>query len=144
MNWTKICSTNDLVDNAGVCALFQNKQIALFKVVHNNHVSFFAVSNWDPIGQANVMSRGIIGSVNNEPVISSPLYKQHYSLLTGECLEDNQQTLKVFPIKIVNDQIELAEPSLYDAVDAPSCDLINQLTAELEVASSSEMTTHTP
>jgi nitrite reductase/ring-hydroxylating ferredoxin subunit len=35
--------------------------------------------------------RGIIGDLQGERVIASPIYKQHFSLATGRCLEDKDQ-----------------------------------------------------
>lgn len=100
--WLKICEESDLVLNSGVCALIPNKnsnqqQLAIFSIKFNaKQVQTYAVSNWDPIGKANVISRGIIGSINDEIVVASPLYKQHFSLSTGQCIEDETQQLKVY------------------------------------------------
>ena len=110
--WVNVCNQHDLTENSGVCALLQTissqsnsdfQQIALFYVPSMTKV--FAVSNWDPIGKANVMYRGIIGSIENEPMISSPLYKQHFSLLTGQCVEQNEVKLDVFDAKLENGQV---------------------------------------
>ena len=51
------------------------------------------------------MSRGIIGDIQGERVIASPIYKQHFSLATGRCLEDKDQKLLVFPSKIENGRV---------------------------------------
>ena len=87
-----ICQIQDLVANSGVCARIdhngQSKQIALF-YLPNTQQKIFALDNWDPLGQANVLSRGILGDVNSELVVASPLYKQHFSLETGKCLEED-------------------------------------------------------
>jgi nitrite reductase/ring-hydroxylating ferredoxin subunit len=58
------------------------------------------LSNKDPFSQANVMARGIIGDLQGERVIASPIYKQHFSLATGRCLEDKDQKLLVFQLKL--------------------------------------------
>jgi hypothetical protein len=55
--------------------------------------------------QAFVMSRGIIGDLQGERVVASPIYKQHFSLATGRCLEDKDQKLLVFPSKIENGRV---------------------------------------
>ncbi len=49
------------------------------------------MSNQDPFSQAFVMSRGIIGDLQGERVVASPIYKQHFSLATGRCLEDKDR-----------------------------------------------------
>ena len=51
------------------------------------------------------MSRGILGDLQGERVVASPIYKQHFSLATGRCLEDKDQKLLVFPSKIENGKV---------------------------------------
>ncbi len=62
-------------------------------------------SNQDPFSKAFVMSRGILGDLQGERVVASPIYKQHFSLATGRCLEDKDQKLLVFPSKIENGKV---------------------------------------
>ena len=59
-----------------------------------------ALANRDPIGKANVLSRGIVGDINGELVVASPLYKQHFSLATGTCLEDKRVQLKTYRVRL--------------------------------------------
>ena len=75
-NWTTVCSQEDLTPNAGVCAKVADHQVAIFYCKRSDKI--YGLSNFDPIGKANVMSRGIIGSLSGEPYVASPLYKQHY------------------------------------------------------------------
>ena len=107
MNWQPLCQLSDLIDNAGVCAKFGEIQIALFKFIVNGEAQYFATGNWDPIGEANVLSRGILGSVQDELVVASPLYKQHFSLTSGKCLENDEATIPVYPVRVVDDQLEI-------------------------------------
>ena len=100
-DWTNICSLEDLVPDTGVCALVEGKQVAIFRFGDDETV--YAISNYDPFGKANVLSRGILGSIGERPVVASPLYKQHFDLTSGECLEDDAVTflllLRVVPWK---------------------------------------------
>lgn len=98
LDWIEICRLDDITPNTGVGALINEQQIALFRVGHEKRV--YALSNQDPFSQAYVMSRGIVGDIQGERVVASPIYKQHFSLATGRCLEDKQQKLLVFPSKI--------------------------------------------
>ena len=98
--WVTVCSITDLVTNSGVCALLKEQQIALFKIKNATDEQIFAVSNWDPIGKANVLYRGLLGSVQEAKVIISPLYKQRYCLESGQCLDDNAIKLVVYPVRI--------------------------------------------
>ncbi len=106
-NWITVCSDTDLVTNSGVCALLNKQQIALFKIKSVSAEHIFAVSNWDPIGKANVLYRGLLGSVQDAKVVISPLYKQRYCLESGQCLDDAAVKLVVYPVRIEKDQVQL-------------------------------------
>lgn len=112
--WIHACKLEDLVYNSGVCALVDNQQIAIFAVSEHttdpSDTRFYACDNYDPIGQANVLSRGLICSIKGEVCISSPLYKQHFSLVSGECLEQPELAIKVYSVKLENGQIYINLP----------------------------------
>ena len=101
MSKQKVCLTNDLITNSGICVLLNEdtspEQVALFYVPETEE-KVFAINNWDPIGQANVLSRGIVCSIKDELAVASPLYKQHFSLISGQCLDDDAsvKTYKAF------------------------------------------------
>ncbi len=101
--WIDVCHLDDITPNTGVGALIAGQSVALFRV--GNEKRIYALSNKDPFSQANVMARGIIGDLQGERVIASPIYKQHFSLATGRCLEDKDQKLSVFPTKIENGRV---------------------------------------
>ena len=101
--WVDVCNLDDITPNTGVGALIAGQSVALFRV--GNEKRIYALSNKDPFSQANVMARGIIGDLQGERVIASPIYKQHFSLATGRCLEDKDQKLSVFPTKIENGRV---------------------------------------
>jgi len=103
--WNDICSAYDLQPDSGVCALVESKQVAIFFLVKEQAV--YAIHNYDPIGKANVLSRGMIGDINGEPVVASPLYKQHFSLKTGICLEDENIAVSTYPVRIQNGRVEI-------------------------------------
>jgi nitrite reductase (NADH) small subunit len=107
--WISVCHENDLVIGAGVCALLeadgQSEQVALFRETRDGPV--YAISNHDPIGDANVLSRGIIGSLGNRIVVASPLYKQHFCLVSGQCLEDEGASVKAWPARVEGGLVQL-------------------------------------
>ncbi|MEQ1546717.1 nitrite reductase small subunit NirD [Methyloglobulus sp.] len=103
--WKDICSTDDLQPDSGVCALVDGQQVAIFLLAREQAV--YAIHNYDPIGKANVLSRGLIGDIKGEPVVASPLYKQHFSLRTGICLEDESIVVPTYPIRIQNGRVEI-------------------------------------
>lgn len=103
LDWIEICDLDDITPNTGVGAIIDQQQIALFRVGIEKRI--YALSNQDPFSQAYVMSRGIVGDLQGERVVASPIYKQHFSLATGRCLEDKDQKLLVFPSKIENGRV---------------------------------------
>ncbi|KAA8666624.1 nitrite reductase small subunit NirD [Vibrio gigantis] len=107
-NWTTVCSTRDLTPNGGICAKVDDNQVAIFYCKRSD--TLYGLSNFDPIGKANVMSRGIIGSLSGEPYVASPLYKQHYHLETGECLEQPELKLVKFEVRKLGEQVQVLAP----------------------------------
>ncbi len=103
--WKDICSTDDLQPDSGVCALVEGQQVAIFFLAKEQAV--YAIHNYDPIGKANVLSRGLIGDIKGEPVVASPLYKQHFSLRTGICFEDESIAVPPYPVRIQNGRVEI-------------------------------------
>lgn len=105
-DWISVCQLDDIAPDTGVCAQLNNEQVALFRYGREQRV--YAVANYDPFGKANVLSRGIIGSVGEQRVVASPLYKQHFDLQTGICLEDEAVQIATFNSRVVDNQVQLA------------------------------------
>lgn len=93
---------SELNNNAGVCALIDGMQVAVFHLPGETP-SLYALHNWDPLGKANVLYRGIVGDINGELVVASPLYKQHFSLHTGCCLEEEGVAVPVYEVRLEDD-----------------------------------------
>lgn len=105
MRWTKVCQLTDIVVNTGVAALLDGRQVAIFRLDDD---SVYAIDNFDPNSRANVLARGIVGDLNGRLVVASPVYKQHFDLRTGECLEDPQASVSAHRVRLVDGDIELA------------------------------------
>ena len=105
--WEPVCNRDDLVPGSGVCALVNGEQVALYYLPQKDQ-AVFALANRDPIGRANVLSRGIVGDVGGERVVASPLYKQHFSLETGVCLEDEEVRVEVYHVRLEGDRVLIA------------------------------------
>lgn len=107
--WGAVCPLHEIIRNAGVCALVNGRQIAVFRV--DDWV--FAIDNHDPASGANVLSRGLVGDIKGERVVASPLYKHHYSLNTGRCLEDTTKSVNVYPARVTGGYVWVStEPQL--------------------------------
>ena len=100
--WVAVCRIEDIVPNTGVCALVGGRQVAVFRLDDD---SVYAMDNHDPFSRANVLSRGIVGDLKGERVVASPVYKQHFSLASGLCLEDPSVRVPVFPVRLEGEMV---------------------------------------
>jgi nitrite reductase (NADH) small subunit len=103
--WTTICPLDRILPNTGVCALINGQQIAVFRVGEGTDV--YAIENYDPFSKAYVLSRGIVGDRNGIPKVASPIYKQNFNLLTGECLDDSTVKVQTFSAQVVDGQVQV-------------------------------------
>ncbi|MBY4675781.1 nitrite reductase small subunit NirD [Marinobacterium arenosum] len=106
LKWKQLCALDDLVPHSGVAALIDGQQIALFYLPDQPR-PLYAVSNHDPVSGANVIARGLIGDLKGEPMVASPLYKQHYRLQDGACLEQPEVGLTTWPVRINDKTVEI-------------------------------------
>jgi NAD(P)H-dependent nitrite reductase small subunit len=99
--WHPICALEDILPESGVAALVNGEEIAVFRV----RDAVFAVGNYDPASDANVLARGIVGDIGGEIVVASPIYKQHFSLITGRCLEEPRLAVPAYLAQVRNGKI---------------------------------------
>ena len=104
--WVNVCAFDDLVDGTGVCALVAGRQIAVFFVEGQT----YALDNFDPASRANVLSRGLTGDLQKERVVASPIYKHHYSLASGRCIEDPTFSVTAYATRIVDGLVQIETP----------------------------------
>ena len=119
--WTYVCRIADILPNTGVCALVGTQQVAVFRLIdpRSGEQQVYALANIDPGSGAAVLARGILGDIAGEPVVASPLYKQHYSLRSGRCLEDDALAVDIFPVRIANDYVLVRRSPLLVEERAP-------------------------
>lgn len=98
-NWTAVCMLDEIVPDTGVCALLNGRQVAVFRV-GDGAPRVFAIDNYDPNAQAAVLSRGLVGSIGERVVVASPIYKQHFDLESGQCLEAPAHSVASYPARI--------------------------------------------
>ncbi len=93
--WVAVCTMRQLIPERGVAVLVGDAQVALFRVGSATDEFVHAVGHRDPFSAANVMARGIVGSVDDRDTVASPMYKHVFDLATGECLSDPSVRLPV-------------------------------------------------
>jgi nitrite reductase (NADH) small subunit len=105
LTWTAVCTVDDILPDTGVCARIDGRHVAIFRVGKD---CYFAIDNIDPRAQASVLSRGLIGSLGERIVVASPLYKHHFDLRTGECLELPHCSVQAHAVRIDGDRVLVA------------------------------------
>jgi NAD(P)H-dependent nitrite reductase small subunit len=83
-------------------------QIAVFNFASRGQ--WYACQNMCPHKNAFVLSRGIIGTAGQEPKVACPLHKRPFSLATGRSLSGEDFSVKVFPVKVVDDEVYIELP----------------------------------
>ncbi|MEV6569408.1 nitrite reductase (NAD(P)H) small subunit [Streptomyces kronopolitis] len=96
--WLPVCGPGALVPGRGVAALLPDgAQAALFL---DRGGRIHAIGNRDPFTGAQVLSRGLTGSAGGRPFVASPLLKQRFDLLTGDCLDDPAASVPVYRVRV--------------------------------------------
>ena len=108
-DWFPLCAASDLIRDGGVVARFAGQPIALF-YLPDEEPALYAVGHQDPRSGANVIAHGLVGRLGGELVVAAPLYKQHFRLNDGTCLEDDGQRLPVWPARLENQQVLITHP----------------------------------
>lgn len=103
--WTDVCAVDDILPDTGVCALVEGRHVAIFRVGTRQ---FFAIDNVDPKNGASVLSRGLVGNLGERIVVASPLYKHHFDLRSGECLESPELSVRAHEVRIEGTRVMVA------------------------------------
>ena len=105
--WRTVCDVDDILPNTGICALINNRHVAVFHV-RTDTEQLFAIDNYDPTAGASVLSRGLVGNLGERIVVASPIYKHHFDLQSGECLEAPENSVSAYPVRIENRRVLVA------------------------------------
>ncbi|KAF1066795.1 acyltransferase [Variovorax paradoxus] len=97
LHWTAVCAATDILPDTGVCALVEGVHVAIFRV--GREATLYAIDNVDPKAGASVLSRGLVGSLGDRVVVASPLYKNHFDLRSGECLEAPEHSVRAHAVR---------------------------------------------
>lgn len=101
-SWHAVCALESILVGTGVGALVDDVPVAVLRPAED---LLFALGNVDPFSGASVLSRGILGDIGGELVIASPVYKQHFRLADGVCIEDRGMKIPVFPVAVADGEV---------------------------------------
>ncbi|MCD8513411.1 MAG: nitrite reductase small subunit NirD [Nitrincola sp.] len=104
--WLPICTVDNLIPNSGIVALLNGESVAIFWLPHAE-TKLYALSHLDPFSGAEVIGHGLICESKGRWSVASPVYKQHFDLETGQCLESDEIKLTCYPVRIHNNWVEL-------------------------------------
>lgn len=99
--WFKAATINDIPENGGACVKYKDLQVAVFNF--NQKQEWYACQNLCPHKMQMILSRGMTGSFGEQPKVACPFHKRTFSLKTGECLNADECSIAVFPVKVEND-----------------------------------------
>jgi nitrite reductase (NADH) large subunit len=106
--WVKVGRARDFPKDGGAAIKYGNVQIAVYNFASRGQ--WYACQNMCPHMNAFVLSRGIIGTAGDEPKVACPLHKKPFSLRTGQCLSGEDFSVKIFAVKVINDEVYLELP----------------------------------
>jgi nitrite reductase (NADH) small subunit len=96
--WFKAASVHAFPENGGACVKYKDQQIAVFNFSRRGE--WYACQNLCPHKMQMALSRGIIGTLNDEPKVACPFHKKNFSLTTGACLNAEEESITVYPVKV--------------------------------------------
>jgi len=105
MNYVPICAVEDILPDTGVAARVAGRHVAVFRIGRER---FHAIDNIDPRSGASVLARGLVGNLGERLVVASPLYKNHFDLCTGECLEAPEQSVRAHAVQVRDGRVFIA------------------------------------
>jgi len=106
--WVTVGRVEDFPPDGGAAVKYGKVQIAVFRFQTLGR--WYACQNMCPHRNAFVLSRGILGTHEDEPKVACPLHKRTYSLQSGNCLSGQPHSIKVFPVRVVGDEVQLLLP----------------------------------
>ncbi len=108
--WIQVGKIWDFPKDGGATIKYGKTQIAVFNF--DSRGEWYATQNMCPHKREFVLSRGIVGDQNGTPKVACPVHKKTYSLETGNCLDDKEFAIQVFPVRVEGDDVYLQLPSV--------------------------------
>ena len=104
--WVPVGSVDAFPPNGGACAKVGDLQIAVFNFSRRGE--WFACQNLCPHKKELALSRGMVGSTDGVPKVACPYHKATFSLVTGECLSQELEAVRTYPLKVEDGMVLVA------------------------------------
>ena len=134
--WVPVGTADDFPIDGGSTIKYGRTQIAVFNF--STRGEWYATQNMCPHRKAFVLSRGMIGDAKGTPRVACPLHKKTFSLETGKSLQDEEYSIRTFPVKVENGSVSLNLPptEVLDQLLATEigCKLATSCTTEVPAA----------
>jgi nitrite reductase (NADH) small subunit len=109
MTWVDIAHWDALPIDRGVAAIVGDDLVAVFRLADGE---VLAIDHVDPFSGVPLLARGLVGCVQEQPVVFSPLDKRRFDLRTGECLDDPTLTVSTWAVDVVDGRVLIAATAL--------------------------------
>ncbi|WP_225307373.1 nitrite reductase small subunit NirD [Nitrincola iocasae] len=106
--WIPVCQQSDLVAGAGVAVIIKGQPVAIFWLP-GQQPECYALSHTDPFSGAEVLAHGLLCESEGIWSVASPIYKQHFRLDNGVCLEDSQVSINCWAVRFQGEQVEIGD-----------------------------------
>ena len=131
-SWVRVGAIADFPRDGGAAIKYGRVQIAVFNFTSRGE--WYACQNMCPHRKAFVLSRGIVGDVAGVPKIACPLHKKTFSLVSGESLQQEEYSIRTFPVRVEDGDVYLDLP--------PNDELDQELATEIGCRLASACETH--
>ncbi len=104
--WQDLCGREDLVPGSGVAVKIGDLAAALYWPEPGRE-QLYALAHCDPFSKAEVLAWGLLCEQEGDWSVAAPLYKQHFRLSDGVCLEHPEVALPTWPVRFNGDRVEV-------------------------------------
>ncbi|WP_262848816.1 nitrite reductase small subunit NirD [Mumia quercus] len=112
--WVRVCAVDALFPDRGAAALVDGRQVALFRLAGDAPTTVRAIGHRDPYSGANVMARGLVGTVGDVPVVVSPMHKQRFRFDDGCAIDEPGVSVGVWATRVLDGVVEVAATPLVE------------------------------
>lgn len=106
--WIEVGTPDDFPIDGGATIKYGKTQIAVFNFASRGE--WYATQNMCPHRKAFVLSRGMVGDSAGTPKVACPLHKKTFSLETGASLQDEDYSIRTFPVRVEDGRVKLELP----------------------------------